>query len=214
MAILGLSNDKIGVLTKMYNFLVNSRNVSPEAASAILGNVMQESTFDHNAISNKGAKGVYQLLGTNYQNYLKYLKNKNLDDGPLSQTSFVINEIMHGEDHYYKTYDALKTKQANGWKERTADGKGWYKNLNDSIYFVETFLPREQSDMLPPRQKELQDAIKYSKDIPTLTKLFMNYWERPSKDEANLEKRIDYANEIYTYFNKKFGGKINYLNIF
>jgi hypothetical protein len=42
----------------------------------------------------------------------------------------------------------------------------------------------------------------------------MDYWERPSKDEANLDKRINYANEIYTYFNKKFGGKINYLNLF
>jgi hypothetical protein len=84
MAVLGLSNDKKVVLTKMYNFLVNSRNISPEAASAILGNVMQESTFDHNAISSKGARGVYQLLGHNYQNYLKYLKTKNWNDGPLS----------------------------------------------------------------------------------------------------------------------------------
>lgn len=214
MSVLGLPSEKVEVLTKMYNFLVNSRNISPEAASAILGNVMQESTFDHNAISSKGARGVYQLLGNNYQNYLKYLKTKNWNDGPLSQTSFVINEILRGEDHYYKTYDALKTKQANDWKERTADGKGWYKNVNDSIYFVETFLPREQSGTLPPRQKEIINAIKYSQDIPSITKIFMDYWERPNKEEAKLDKRIGYANEIYTYFNKKFGGKINYLNLF
>lgn len=214
MAILELSNEQAAVLARMYNFLVNNRSISPEAAASILGNVMQESSFNHEAVSSKGARGVYQLLGQNYQNYLTYLKNKNWNDGPLSQTSFVINEIFNGKDSYYDTYDKLKERQANGWKERTADGKSWYKNLNDSIYFVETFLPREQAGVLPPRRTEALDIIKSSRDIPTITKVFMDYWERPSKDEANLDKRIKYANEIYTHFNKKFGGKLNYLTLF
>lgn len=214
MAVLGLSNEQADVLTRMYNFLVNNRSISPEAAASILGNVMQESSFNHEAVSSKGARGVYQLLGQNYQNYLSYLKNKNWNDGPLSQTSFVINEIFNGKDSYYDTYDKLKERQANGWKEKTADGKSWYKNLNDSIYFVETFLPREQAGTLPPRRTEALDIIKSSRDIPTITKIFMDYWERPSQDEANLDKRIKYANEIYTYFNKKFGGKLNYLTLF
>ena len=214
MAVLELSNEQANVLTRMYHFLVNNRNISPEAAASILGNVMQESSFNHCAVSSKGAKGVYQLLGQNYQNYLAYLKNKNWNDGPLSQTSFVINELFNGKDSYYDTYDKLKERQANGWKERTADGKNWYKNLNDSIYFAETFLPREQAGTLPPRRTEALDIIKSSKDIPTITKVFMDYWERPSQDEANLDKRIKYANEIYTHFNKKFGGKLNYLTLF
>lgn len=214
MAVLGLSNEQAAVLTRMYNFLVNNRGVSPEAAASILGNVLQESSFNHNAISSKGARGVYQLLGQNYQNYLTYLKNKNWNDGPLSQTSFVINEIFNGKDSYYDTYDKLKERQAKGWKERTADGKSWYKNLNDSIYFAKTFLPREQARTLPPRRTEALDVIKSSRDIPTITKVFMDYWERPSQDEANLDKRIKYAHEIYTHFNKKFGGKLNYLTLF
>lgn len=214
MAVLELSNEQAAVLTRMYHFLVNNRSISPEAAASILGNVMQESSFNHEAVSSKGAKGVYQLLGQNYQNYLSYLKNKNWNDGPLSQTSFVINEIFNGKDSYYDTYDKLKERQANGWKERTADGKSWYKNLNDSIYFAETFLPREQAGTLPPRRTDALDIIKSSKDIPTITKVFMDYWERPSQDEANLDKRIKYANEIYTHFNKKFGGKLNYLTLF
>ena len=214
MAVLELSNEQAAVLTRMYYFLVNNRSISPEAAASILGNVMQESSFNHEAVSSKGARGVYQLLGQNYQNYLSYLKNKNWNDGPLSQTSFVINEIFNGKDSYYDTYDKLKERQANGWKERTADGKSWYKNLNDSIYFAETFLPREQAGTLPPRRTEALDIIKSSKDIPTITKIFMDYWERPSQDEANLDKRIKYANEIYTHFNKKFGGKLNYLTLF
>lgn len=214
MAVLELSNEQANVLTRMYHFLVNNRNISPEAAASILGNVMQESSFNHCAVSSKGAKGVYQLLGQNYQNYLAYLKNKNWNDGPLSQTSFVINELFNGKDSYYDTYDKLKERQANGWKERTSDGKSWYKNLNDSIYFVETFLPREQAGTLPPRRTEALDIIKSSRDIPTITKVFMDYWERPSQDEANLDQRIKYANEIYTHFNKKFGGKLNYLTLF
>lgn len=214
MAVLGLSNEQADVLTRMYHFLVNNRSISPEAAASILGNIMQESSFNHEAVSSKGAKGVYQLLGQNYQNYLSYLKNKNWNDGPLSQTSFVINEIFNGKDSYYDTYDKLKERQANGWKERTADGKSWYKNLNDSIYFVETFLPREQAGTLPPRRTEALDIIKSSRDIPTITKVFMDYWERPGQDEANLDRRIKYANEIYTHFNKKFGGKLNYLTLF
>ena len=214
MAVLELSNEQAAVLTRMYHFLVNNRSISPEAAASILGNVMQESSFNHEAVSSKGAKGVYQLLGQNYQNYLSYLKNKNWNDGPLSQTSFVINEIFNGKDSYYDTYDKLKERQANGWKERTADGKSWYKNLNDSIYFTETFLPREQAGTLPPRRTDALDIIKLSKDIPTITEVFMDYWERPSQDEANLDKRIKYANEIYTHFNKKFGGHLNYLTLF
>lgn len=214
MAVLELSNEQAAVLTRMYYFLVNNRSISPEAAASILGNVMQESSFNHEAVSSKGARGVYQLLGQNYQNYLSYLKNKNWNDGPLSQTSFVINEIFNGKDSYYDTYDKLKERQANGWKERTADGKSWYKNLNDSIYFVETFLPREQTGTLPPRRTEALDIIKSSKDIPTITKVFMDYWERPSQDEANLDQRIKHANEIYTHFNKKFGGQLNYLTLF
>lgn len=214
MAVLELSNEQAAVLTRMYHFLVNNRSISPEAAASILGNVMQESSFNHEAVSSKGAKGVYQLLGQNYQNYLSYLKNKNWNDGPLSQTSFVINEIFNGKDSYYDTYDKLKERQANGWKERTADGKSWYKNLNDSIYFTETFLPREQAGTLPPRRTDALDIIKLSKDIPTITEVFMDYWERPNQDEANLDKRIKYANEIYTHFNKKFGGHLNYLTLF
>ena len=214
MAVLGLSNEQAAVLTRMYNFLINNRSISPEAAASILGNVMQEYSFNHDAVSSKGARGVYQLLGQNYQNYLSYLKNKNWNDGPLSQTSFVINEIFNGKDSYYDTYDKLKERQANGWKERTSDGKSWYKNLNDSIYFVETFLPREQAGTLPPRRTEALDIIKSSRDIPTITKVFMDYWERPSQDEANLDKRIKYANEIYAHFNKKFGGQLNYLTLF
>ena len=75
--ILGLSSEGVDVLNRMHNFMITHRGISPEAASAILGNVMQESTFNHNAVSNKGARGVYQLLGQNYQNYLSYLKEKN-----------------------------------------------------------------------------------------------------------------------------------------
>ena len=45
---------------------------------------------------------------------------------------------------------------------------------------------------------------------PELTAMFMNYWERPGTDEAMLDKRVSYANEIYNYFNKKSGGIINY----
>lgn len=59
-------------------------------------------------MSVNNTKGVYQLLGDKYKNYLSYLKQKGWDDGPLSQTSFVINELQNGKDTYYETYDRLK----------------------------------------------------------------------------------------------------------
>lgn len=213
---LELSQEQMATLTNMYNFMTQHRGLSSEAASAILGNVMQESSFNHNAVSNKGAKGVYQLLGQNQSNYDKYLDNKKWDDGPLSQTSFVLNEIQNGRDYYYETYDRLKERQANGWKERTADGKGWYKNLNDSIYFTEKYLPREQAGTMPPRREEMVKVLDTSTSIPEITEMFMNYWERPSASEANLPKRIEYSNIFYKYFTpkKQQGGKLNYLNYF
>lgn len=207
-----LSNDGMATLQHMYDFLVNYRSISPQAASAILGNVMQESTFNHNAVSANNARGVYQLLGDKYKNYLLYLKQKGWEDGPLSQTSFVINELKNGNDTYYETYDKLKELQSNNWKSRTADNTGWYKNTNDSIYFSKVYEPREKSGTLPPRREDAWKVLSSSTDIPELTGMFMNYWERPRADEAMLDKRISYANEIYKYFNKKLGGTINYLN--
>lgn len=208
--LLQLSNEKMATLDKMYNFLVNSRSMSPQAASAILGNVMQESTFDHDAVSVNNAKGVYQLLGDKYKNYLLYLKQKGWDDGPLSQTSFVINELQNGKDTYYETYDRLKDLQSNNWKSRTADNTGWHKNTNDSIYFSKVYEPREKAGTLPPRRENAWKVLSSSTDIPELTAMFMNYWERPGAKEAMLDKRVVYANEIYNYFNKKSGGTINY----
>lgn len=210
--LLQLSDEGVSTLQKMYNFLITSRGMSPQAASAILGNVMQESTFNHNAVSSKTAKGVYQLLGDKYNNYLQYLKQKQWEDGPLSQTSFVIDELKTGKDHYYETYDRLKELQANNWKSRTADNTGWYKNTNDSIYFSKVYEPREKTGTLPPRRENAWKVLSSSTDIPELTAMFMNYWERPNQNEAMLDKRISFANEIYKYFNKKLGGTINYLN--
>lgn len=212
--ILNLSSERMETLKKMYDFMVIHRGLSPEAASSILGNVMQESAFDHSAVSSKNAKGVYQLLGDQYKNYLSYLKNKNWKDGPLSQTSFVINEIMNGKDTYYNTYDLLKQKQANNWLEPTAEGTGMYKNKPDSTYFTEVFLPREKAGTLPPRRTEAVKVITTSKDIPTITKMFMDYWERPHSSEQRLDARVKYANEIYNYFNKKQGGTLNYFDYF
>lgn len=208
--LLQLTNERMATLDRMYNFLVNSRSMSPQAASAILGNVMQESTFDHNAVSSKNAKGVYQLLGDKYHNYLQYLQQKEWEDGPLSQTSFVIDELKAGKDHYYETYDRLKDLQSNNWKSRTADNTGWYKNTNDSIYFSKVYEPREQTGTLPPRRENAWKVLSSSTDIPELTAMFMNYWERPGAKEVMLDKRVAYANEIYNYFNKKSGGTINY----
>ncbi len=208
-----LSDGGMNTLSRMYHFLTNSRGMSPQAASAILGNVMQESAFNHSAVSSKNARGVYQLLGDKYKNYLEYIKNKEWEDGPLSQTSFVIDQIKSGSDPYYKDYDRLKAIQSNGWKTRTADGTGWYKNTNDSIYFDKVYKQRELTGTLPPRREEAWNILSTSADIPELTEMFMNYWERPHKDEALLDKRIQYANDIYAYFNqKKVGGKLNYFN--
>jgi hypothetical protein len=213
--VLQLSNEGVDTLTRMYNFLVNHRGMSPQAASAILGNVMQESTFNHAAVSSKNAKGVYQLLGDKYKNYLNYISGKGWQDGPLSQTSFVIDELKNGKDTYYETYDELKRREANNWSTPTADGTGWYRNVNDSIYFANVYKDREANGTLPPRREDAWRVISTSTDIPEITTMFMNYWERPGEQEAKLDTRIGYANEIYNYFNKKqFGGKLNYLNYF
>lgn len=51
--ILNLSSERMETLKKMYDFMIIHRGLSPEAASSILGNVMQESAFDHSAVSSK-----------------------------------------------------------------------------------------------------------------------------------------------------------------
>lgn len=214
--ILGLTNDAYGVLSNMYQYLTTEKNISPYAASAILGNVMQESAFNHNAVSSKGAKGVYQLLGDKYKKYQNFLKS-GWKDGPLSQTEFVLNEIFNGQDGYYLDYDRLKKKQENNWNEPTKDGRGIYHNTNDSIYFMKTYYPREKAGTLPPRRESLVEAVNNSNDISNITQLFTDYWERPSESEKKLDQRVKYATEIYNHFNptkKKFGGSLNYLDIF
>lgn len=212
-----LSSQARETLNKMYDYLTNKLKLSKEAASAILGNAMQESTFNHNAVSSAGGMGVFQLLKDNKKRYQQFLKT-GWKDGPLTQTQFTIDEILNGKDYYYDTYDRLKERQANGWKEQTADGKGWYKRVNkdglsvDSLYFMNNYYPREQAGTMPPRRQEVVDAIKNSKDIDKITELFMRYWEKPNAGEEALDKRQSYAREIYSLFGK--GGRINYLDLF
>jgi hypothetical protein len=170
----------------MYKYLTVNKRLSPYVASAILGNVMQESSLNHSAVSSKGATGVYQLLGDKLTAYQAFLKDRGFKDGPLSQSEFVVDQIQNGVDHYYKTYDEYKKRQSNGWKTRTADGTGWYYNPSDSIQFNKIYLPREQAGTLPPRREEVVKAWETSTDIPTLTRLFHDYWEKSSATEANL----------------------------
>lgn len=191
-------------LTKMYNYMTKNLKLSKAAASSILGNVMQESTFNHLANSSSGAKGVYQLLGDKLKAYNSFLTT-GWKDGPLTQTQFVYDQIMNGTDPYYDTLDVLETRKANNWKDENG-----YKNLNDSVYYTNVYLPRIKAKTLPPRRTDLVDAWKNSEDVDKLTELFMNYWEKPSASEANLKQRKAYAKEIYNYF--QFGGTLNYLN--
>lgn len=212
-----LSSQARETLNKMYDYLTNKLKLSKEAASAILGNAMQESSFNHAAVSSAGGMGVFQLLKDNKKRYQQFLKT-GWKDGPLTQTQFTIDQILNGNDDYYDTYDRLKERQSNGWRERTADGKGWYKKVNkdglsvDSLYFMKNYYPREQAGTMPPRRQEVVDAIKNSKDIDKITELFMRYWEKPNANEEALDKRQSYAREIYSLFGK--GGTVNYLDFF
>lgn len=212
--VLGLTDSAYKVLSDMYTYLTKEKHLSPHAASAILGNVMQESTFDHNSVSSKGARGVYQLLGDKYKYYKSFLnKNKDWKDGPLTMSHWIIDQTYNGKDHYYETYDKLKERQANGWKERTADGKGWYYNPQDSIDFMEKYYPREKAGALPPRREQLVKALDNSKDLEEITRLFMDYWERPKDYEKKFDQRLKYSNEIYNHFNPD-QSTFSYLSLF
>lgn len=207
-----LKPDALNTMTKMYNYMINDKKLSPELACAILGNVMQESAFNHKAISQANATGVYQLLGDKQKKYNEFLKT-GWKDGPLSQTEFVLNEIFNGKDDYYDTYDTLKESQRNGWKRLGADGKTWVSEPTDSILFYNTFYKKEQNNTLPPRRTDVVNSFNNSRNINELTQLFMDYFERPSKRESHLEKRQQYAKEFYNYFmnKKKNGGIISYI---
>lgn len=189
----------------VYKYIIN-KGYSPRQASAIMGNIMQESGWNPTIRQRGGdsAYGLFQMHGDQYKAYQKYLANTGKQDSLYSPIDYVLDLINETKDDKGNILAPhLFTKEYNRVinQKQTPEVKAY----RDKIYGN-----RERTNtlyLLPELQTAWNDE---NVPLDELTRLFTEVIERAGKPEHAT--RAKYANEYYNYFNppitlNKKGGK-------
>lgn len=182
------------IINDVYKYLID-KGCTPVQAFALMGNIMQESSWDPQVRQRDGdrAYGLFQMHGDQYKAYQKYLQNTKRQDDLYAPLDYVLDMINETKDNngilvaphpYTIDYNRVlgrTDKEALDYREETY-GK---RERNGTLY------------LLP----ELQEAWNNPNiSIDDLTTAFTNVFERPGKPE--YDSRIKYANEYNTMFNQ------------
>ena len=185
---------------KRYWNILKQKGYSDRNAAAILGNLFQESSFDHTKVSNKGAKGVAQLLGDELTYYNNYLTSNNLKDSDDTMVGYIADMISgiiphkwsQDFDRMYSAYNTLAAKKKReAWEEK--EMKDYYDKM-----FSYKGVKKVGTDYPSRHIKFLQEAMKDdSKSIDDIVSSYSYIIEKPNPKEEMLSNRIKYANDIY-----------------
>ena len=181
---------KYGVKDAIDNWVVFIKTVmgmglSPQAASAIAGNVYAESGFDSGTLENglsyeevvsRGDRGIGYFQWTDFER-----KNAFLDFAKKNGKPWQDREIQIA----YFWEETLKDKPTQGewWAAKNTKYKDIYAK-----YRCEPYATKEEF---------MKDT-----DIERATVLFARNWERPNANVAHFERRIGFAKDSYEVLTK------------
>ena len=185
-----------------------SKTGNATLAAAVLANLYQESRFNHNAISSKGARGVAQLLGDKWNKYQTHLKNNNLQDNWQNQISFVL-DYLNNPDNDKWTQDYTRVRDVTQLPVKMVGSQRRYVNSTGGWYPADEF--DEEFKKFNPKWANYSYASYANTDWNSKTpeeaaEIFANTFERPSDSEANMDVRQGAAR----YFYDKYAGTQSY----
>lgn len=193
-------------VNNMYNYLTKNKGLSGAAASAIMGNIYQESSFNPDSVSNKNAQGFLQLLGDKLNDYNKWLKTHK--QHRYSQLDYMLESLADpSRDHYRREYEGSKRRiksaqtliaNSKSDKER-ARHKAELKVLQE--YHDNTFGKREKENRLFFYEGLRNALYNPNANVSNLTRLWHDTVERSHPSETNMDSRLKAAQAIYNNFN-------------
>lgn len=209
------NQSQLSNIENVYKYLTNVHKLTPTQATALMGNIMQESSWNPSAkqINGDKALGLFQMHGDQLKAYQKYLQTTGKKDSLYSPLDYVVDMIKESKDskgnllapHPYTTeYNRIYSlvKPYLGKSNLTP------RQQNDVNYYYNTYGNRLRSGKLY-LINDLQNAWNNPEtSVKDLTKIFTNVFERSGNPE--YDKRIGYAQEYYDYYKPsyKVGGKL------
>ena len=193
------SDQQIKNINALYDYMKNTLQWSDRNIAAVLGNVMQESSFNYGTNLSSGAKRAFQFLGHRLADYEKWRKKNGYVDGALSQMTYLDYIIKNKID--YRMNDVIRARALLQNKNRI-DSINANKVLDWAEPAIEngTFYPiSDLTDALGDNERTLED----------ITDLWSNTIEKAGKTEKNNNSRRKYAQGFYSLM-YEFGGQLNY----
>ena len=171
---------------EVYEYILSLPGSNPAIAAGWTGVFMKESGLNHNAINkDSGASGIAQLLGSRRNEYNRWLKGRS--NNWRNQIQWVWEKVNHGKDDWQVYYDELKRRVDNGIKLTEKEANDWGL-MENSKYVNYSF-------------NNYRDIIQTTADPGDIAELMTWTFERPGKNEADIEQRRQYANNVYNQFN-------------
>lgn len=195
-----LTDEQLKNIEGVWNYLTQTKGVSPRNAAAIMGNVWQESRFLPQRVSSAGATGWMQFLGQRDKDYQKWLKTNehHSDYGQFDYILYAIQDPEHKHDFYRNDYERVVNSMKKFKEQGNNKAYNEYNTYKNKIYGA----------------REKEGRLHFFNDVNTafndpkyklndLTTLWHDSIERSNPAEANIPTRIKAANVFYNYYNPK-----------
>lgn len=169
---------------KVYNHLINL-GATPEEAAGWTGAFIQESGLDHSKTSYMGARGIAQLLGDELKQYTNYINSRKLPDTWQNQINYIWDQIYNNEHVWNKDYNRLIKLGA----KRTPEQEKLFQHMDNSKWGDYSY-------------EIYRETVPYDGSPGNIAETFTWTFERPGQNEAMIDKRRAYAEQVYKLMNK------------
>lgn len=166
----------------VWNYLL-SKNVSPKNIAAIMGNIIQESSFIRNAkqIGGDSAEGLFQMHGQDLRAYNNWKTKNSGNLGEYPELDYILYMIKSGDHPYSNEYKRVSQDPSKQAYVQQIYGD---RIKNSTLYLI---------DDLSKAWEDRSTSLDY------MTDLFTNTIERAGRPEYNQRRK--YASDFYEHFN-------------